>query len=135
MTDMTDAHSLTDDELAALLASGAWQIREFAYTGRGLSPEEFLRAAAEAVDLSLAPVGRERALTVVDRYAVDDLVAFKKDDYDGPPAAYAFVWTGAPEAVTLAFDYTPDETRRIYDFIRCRGGRTALPESLKDRVE
>jgi len=122
----------TDDELAALLASGAWQIREFAYTGTGFSPEEFVTEAADAVDFSLTPDRRERALTVVRENAVDDLVTFKQDTYDGPPAEYAFVWKDVLAEVTLAFDYTTDETARIYDFIAHRG--VEVPRTLAGRI-
>jgi hypothetical protein len=126
MTDTT-----TDDELAALLASGAWQTREFAYTGTGLRPGAFVAEAAETVGLTLTPALRERPLTAVRRHAVDDLVAFKRDHYDGPPAEYAFIWKATPERVALAFDYTHDETARIRDFIAARG--VAVPESLASR--
>ncbi len=125
-------HDLTDDELVALLASGAWQSREFAYTGTGRSPEGFVADAAEAVGLTLEPAFRERALAAIDRHAIDDIVTFKRDTYDGPPAEYAFVWRDAPERVTLAFDYTPGETARIRDFIARRG--VDVPESLAERV-
>ena len=125
-------NDITDDELAALLASGAWQIREFAYTGTGLSPEEFVTEAAEAVGSCLPLERRERALRVVRENAVDGLVTFKQDTYDGPPAQYAFVWKDILDEVTLAFDHTTDETARIYDFIAGRG--VEVPRTLDSRI-
>lgn len=135
---MTDTHDLTDDQLAALTASIAWSEREYAYTGSAHSPEEFaaLVAVPGAENVEPMPDLLERVLTVVDRYAVDGLVTFKQDTYDREhdyPPEYAFVVKDAPERAALAFDYAPDEARRIYDFIESREP-AFVPESLEARI-
>lgn len=133
---MTDTRDLTDDELAAMLAGVAWTRREFAYTGSDMEPEEFAALVATPGTESVDPTPDllERTLTVLERHAFDDRVAFKNAEYDGPPAEKAFILTETPPTAALAFDYGIREDRRIRDFIAARAPEF-VPESLADRVD